>query len=420
MGLIDSSFDLNNLEKILILYNSNYNDNKNKFVYIDSSNEKTTLYYYKLVDSDYHSTRVIFQVMFEKELSFYKDYQIDSTFVRANSNQMNFAFNNQFFFDMNEKYYVYVKKLYGKSNFYLNKQKMDSLTDLSEFTKPIESYDNTNEYELINNKVIMVTGYQLLSFLISYNTLFDVYFQAFDVYNIKINQYLYHFNNIVKLLHQEKVYLLDFKVDHLIKLDDNFLDTIVNFYDEKGNIINTLDKSNRVITNLNGNNIKVRATQKDAFIYFYQKISNDLELKVIEFDKNQNGKNMKFTIKTKNNEPIKIEIIKDFGFTGYYPMLNREANDRIETQTSQTTIYIENVYDKLEYNLYKDEKYLIYILDSYQESFPKINLNNYEIGSLEYTDNLITKGNKYNFEIIPKNTKGSLILNAKIKKLNLL
>ena len=98
MGLIDSSFDLNNLEKILILYNSNYNDNKNKFVYIDSSNEKTTLYYYKLVDSDYHSTRVIFQVMFEKELSFYKDYQIDSTFVRANSNQMNLAFNNQFFF----------------------------------------------------------------------------------------------------------------------------------------------------------------------------------------------------------------------------------------------------------------------------------------------------------------------------------
>ena len=59
-----------------------------------------------------------------------------------------------------------------------------------------------------------------------------------------------------------------------------------------------------------------------------------------------------------------------------------------------------------------EEEYIIYIFDSFDENnFPIFNSQNYKIGKLEYIDNILIPGNKYNFQVINGNSKGSFILN---------
>ena len=134
---------------------------------------------------------------------------------------------------------------------------------------------------------------------------------------------------------------------------------------------------------------------------------------------------MKFTIKNKNSEyeGFTVGIIKDFCFEGYFPMINNKNNGHINTDGESmfyrdtTTIYIENLYDKLESQLHEKEKFIIYLYNIYDESgIPHFDLDKYDIGEPEYFDNLITPRNKYNFEVIPPNTNGAIILDSIAKK----
>ena len=62
---------------------------------------------------------------------------------------------------------------------------------------------------------------------------------------------------------------------------------------------------------------------------------------------------MKFNISNKNNKNIttNLNIIKDFGFPGYYPMINERSYNKIKVNKNQYEIYIENLYDKLTNNI---------------------------------------------------------------------
>ena len=235
----------------------------------------------------------------------------------------------------------------------------------------------------------------------NYNSLYDIYFQKVnDCEFVYLNRDLFPTNNLVKLFSENKHYYLNFTLDHLIKLDTNFLDANVIFTDENGtNYI--LNKNNKIIKDLKGNNIKL-TTNKKALLYFYYRIENYTEKGTIVLDKSTKGKNIKFEIK--NSKSI---LIKDICFKGYYPMLTNKSWQTI----NNNEVYVENIIDNLEYDLYEGENYIIYIFDSYDENNLPILIDN-EISNIVYYDNLLTPGNKYNFEVISKNSNSNIILNS--------
>ena len=152
----------------------------------------------------------------------------------------------------------------------------------------------------------------------------------------------------------------------------------------------------------------MRSTKK-ALLYFYQKINDaDAEIIEIEFNKTQKGKIMKFNVinKSEKTQDTNINIIKDFGFSGYYPMISEKSWDKVEGNQNQFTVFVENLYDQLEdEDLYEDEgeKLIIFI-------YP-FNEGELEISNITYVDNLLTIKNKYNIEVIHPNSSGVLIIN---------
>ena len=135
----------------------------------------------------------------------------------------------------------------------------------------------------------------------------------------------------------------------------------------------------------------MRSTKK-ALLYFYQKINDaDAEIIEIEFNKTQKGKIMKFNVinKSEKTQDTNINIIKDFGFSGYYPMISEKSWDKVEGNQNQFTVFVENLYDQLEdEDLYEDEgeKLIIFI-------YP-FNEGELEISNITYVDNLLTIKNK--------------------------
>ena len=349
----------------------------------------------------YFYSTLYFNFLFNNNLTDYLNkYQTDFTFKRFNNYNYESGFNTSYFFDINEDYYLYIKKYYGNSAVYKYSQEMDAMINLTQFQKPYFSYENSKKYELINNKLLIISGYQLFTFIMNYNSLYDIYFQKVnDCEFIQLNQALFPTNNLVKLFSENKYYYLNFTLDHLIKLDSNFLDAKVIFIDENG-VNYFLNKDNKIIKDLKGNNIKL-ITDKKALLYFYYRIQNYTEKGTIIFDKSKKGKNLYFNIK--NDEAI---LIKDICFKGYYPMLINQSWNTL----NDYSVDVDNIIDSLEYDLYEGENYIIYIFDSYDENNIPILIDN-EIIEFGYYDDLLTPRNKYNFEVIPKNSKGSIILN---------
>ena len=118
---------------------------------------------------------------------------------------------------------------------------------------------------------------------------------------------------------------------------------------------------------------------------------------------------MKFNITNVSGKEISanINIIKDFGFAGYYPMISERSWDKIKGNENQYTVYVENLYDKLiNDDLYENdgEKLIVYIYT--------INENEFKISDVTYAENLLTKKNNYNIEVIPANNNGVIILNV--------
>ena len=386
----------------------------NSFVLVNSSKEKTIIRSISYKDLNSEN----FKLIFNKDLEYFLDeYGPDSMFMRTNFISDDFTSKSFYLFNIEEKYYLYVKKYYGNTEIYQYNKKLDAWSNYYEIQESISSYDNPYGFISINNKLIILSGYHFFTFYMNYNSLFDFFIQKIDDLSlVEINSNMFKFNNLVKLFNPNKNYYLNFIVDHLIKIDNNFLDAEVQFTDANGTIYN-LNKSNRIIKDLVGSNVSL-ISDKEVLIYFYKKIENYSDSNVIAFDNNQKGKNIKFKItNNKNKGNLKLLLAKDFGFEGYYPMLNQKNWEGVNiSNNDDAIIYVDNYYDKIEYDLYENEKYLIYIFEKIDETdIPVLNSQNYKISEITYIDNLLSPGNKYNFEVIPPNSEGSLILSIKNK-----
>ena len=407
MVFFDKGYPLKNFSYIIFIQDLPYDS----YVYVNSTKEKTIIKgnIYKKVEN--------FNLILNKDLVYFMDkYGPDSMFIRTNFHSVDFITNSSYLFGIEEKYYLYVKKYYGSTDIYKYNKELNTLSNFTQFQEPISSYDNSYDYNSINNKLITFTGCNFFTFHMNYNSLFDFLIQKVeDLPIVEINSNMFKFNNLVKLFNPNKKYYLNFTIDHLIKLDNNFLDAEVIFTDDNGKVF-ILNKSNRIIKDLGGNNISL-ISDKQVLIYFYKKIPNYSDSNVIVFDSKQKSKNIKFKITNNNNESnLKLLLAKDFGFEGYYPMLNQKNWEELNINNNDTTIYVDNYYDKIEYDLYEDEKYIIYIFETFDESnIPILNSKNFKISDITYINNLLTPGNKYNFEVIPPNNEGSLILSTKNK-----
>ena len=416
-GIIVSSNE--NLGFIYSYYNENgiilnnkiiFIKNNWQYIYLNLTKEKSNIKYYTYDSSYYNNNNkhILFELIMKKDLNNYLNIEEnDSLFNRSIISDFSYIFRNKYFFNFDEKYYLYIKKIFGATKIYEFNKELNEFSDISPFFYPTNSYE---DYKLIENELIIISGYKLFNFIIGFNSLFDVYIQKVDdKENILINSAS---NNFVKILNKDKKYYLNLDHEYLIKLDNKFLNAKVSFKDENGNQ-NELSKDNKIIKDLKGSNIIITSTE-NALLYFYKKLVNYSDKGAIVYDKTQKGKNMKFNIKNKNNDLLNITIVKDFGYAGYYPMLKKEFWEKIELNSSNSTIFIENYYDNLNLNIDDNEDYIIYIFDSFDNNnMPYFNSENYEISNPEYIKNLLTPGNKYNFEVIPSNSIGNIILSPK-------
>ena len=408
LGFINNNFKEDNITNKILFFQNNRD-----YIYLNFANEKSTIKY-NTYDYFYYNNNKIylfFELILKKNLNNYLNIEEenDSFFKRSIISDFSYKFKNKYFFNFDEKYYLYIKKLFGTTKIYEFNQELNEFSDISQFFYPNNSYE---DYKLIENELIIISGYKLFSFIIEFNSLFDFYIQKVDdKENILINSTI---NNFAKLLNKGKKYYLNLDFEYLIKLDNKF-NAKVTFKDENGNQYE-LSKENKIIKDLKGNNIIVTSTE-NALLYFYKKLINYSDKGTIVFDKTKKGKNMKFNIKNKNNDKLNIIIVKDFGYSGYYPMLGEEYWEKIELNNSNnSTIFIENYYDKVNINntnIEDNEDYIIYIFVSFVNNMPHFNSENYEISNPEYIKNLLSPENKYNFEVIQPNSTGNIILSPK-------
>ena len=291
---------------------------EDSIIYIDSSQENTIFHYnFFYAVFKFYNYKFIFHDDIEKFLNKNKE---DSFYTRKISNNKNTEFFSYYFFDIQEEYYIYIKKYFGISNLYKYKKHLDLHIDVLKYMDFISYYDE-EIYEKVNDKLLIIKGTQIFNYFINYGTFFDFYIQKVKDFDyIDINKNVNKFNkNIVKLLNCEKKYFIKFELNHLIKLDNNFLDAEITFIDKLG-IKYILNSKNKII-NLKGNDFTVQSN-KIALIYFYEKIEKYTDKVILEFDKLNIGKNKEINITNINGYNLKIAVGKDFGFENHYPMID--------------------------------------------------------------------------------------------------
>ena len=378
------------------------------YIFVDSLNHTSTITSFSF-NNPYDDYK--FNIVTGNELeNAFKVSGNDYTFTRTSSHTTDFGFNSEYFFDMKDKYYLYVKKYFGNVNFYSYNKQLDRQTRINEIVKPIPSYE-VDDYKPINDEIIIISGYQFLTYYNTYGALYDIFIQKVnDFETININQSMSRFNNLVKLLNKDKIYTLNFKVDHYIKLDKKTSDAVVTFIDKNGNEY-YLNSNNRLLKSLSGENIRVKS-DKNALVYFYKKIEDTSKIKIIEFN-NTISENLILRFSKNSEYYSKLYIVKDFGYKECYPLADEMNWDVVEDNAG--ILMIENFDERLECDLDEDEKYIVYIFDSFDENnLPAFHHENWEL-SEKYYNNSITRGNKYNFEILPPNIENYIILYSKNK-----
>ena len=227
-------------------------------IYIDSSQENTIFHYnYFYAVFKFYNYKFIFHDDIEKFLNKNKE---DSFYTRKISNNKNTEFFSYYFFDIQEEYYIYIKKYFGISNLYKYKKHLDLHINVLKYMDFISYYDE-EIYEKVNDKLLIIKGTQIFNYFINFGTFFDFYIQKVKDFDyIDINKNVNKFNkNIVKLLNCEKKYFIKFELNHLIKLDNNFLDAEITFIDKLG-IKYILNSKNKII-NLKGNDFTLKSNK---------------------------------------------------------------------------------------------------------------------------------------------------------------
>ena len=172
MGMLSSISNDKSFTNLLFLdnYESHY------LIYVDSSKEKTYFKYYSYTKS--RNDEVNLNLILENNITYYLDeYGPDSLFMRTTSNHIDFIYNYSYLFGLDEEYYLFNKKYYGKINFYKYNKELNCFSDFIQLKDSYQFSNNLNEYDLVNNKLLIVSGYQLFIYFNSYGSLYDLYFQ---------------------------------------------------------------------------------------------------------------------------------------------------------------------------------------------------------------------------------------------------
>ena len=192
MAIITSQINMNYLTDFLIL--DNYE--KDYPIYIEPSIIDSTYTYYAFQNYKEKDSKIDFLIK-NNHLNYYFDIYrgVESIFLRDSSFNYEKNFNiNYFFYGIEEEYYLYYKKFYGDINFYQYNK------DLNEHSNISELITDEKDYNLINNKLVTISGYQLFTFLNSKDNLFDFYIQKVnDSEHIQLDSEVFQFNNLVKL-----------------------------------------------------------------------------------------------------------------------------------------------------------------------------------------------------------------------------
>ena len=405
-GIIVTS---DNKMKLLFNYNNSdftnkiiLKDDKENFIYINSTQENTFINCQFFEDDmEFYNYKLIMQNDIDYILN---KFNSDYFFIRKIYNEKNNQFFSYYFFDIKEKYYLYVKKYFGNFDLFKYKKELNLFSNISEYFKPISYYDK-ELYENINNKLIIITGTQFFNYYINHGTFFDFFIQKVNDNNyIDINPEINKYGkSTFKILNPKKNYYIKFELNHLIKLDNNFLEAEITIRNKYG-IKYILNKKNTII-NLSGNGYTLES-DKLALIYFYEKIENMNKIIGIKFNEYNNKiKIEQINIKNKIDEDIKIAIAKGFGFDGYYPVIDYNNLEIYEIPRKKTiNIYLENYFSLLGTNIYSDdlEKYFIYFFEIQKDNkIVLFNEKNFDYKISNKYD-VFTELYKFNFGIIPK------------------
>ena len=292
-----------------------------------------------------------------------------------------FEFYNFYVQKLNLKVNVYIKQLFGTSEIFECSNSLD-FKDLSLLTAPITKEKCENKKSILN-RLFTFDGTKIISGNLGPDSYFDIYIEINnedkdkDINISPIMERELQMTNTAKYLKKDVEYKLNFKADHLIKLEPGYDATITI---TNGQATTTLSSKYPTAT-ISGEGFTIKS-DNDAMVYFLGKLPEVItQIKI----KNEKGK----IVKISNIPDVNLLLI-DFGFEGYYPsaapIQNRIRDEKI--------IYLDNWYEKLQTKLVNNEYLYIYILSAGKE----VNLK------IEYLyQNLNNINNEFNIFLVPKN-----------------
>ena len=301
-----------------------------------------------------------------------------------------YEFYNAYLKQLKVKVNIYIKQLYGGSELYECNADDFNEKQLNPLTTPISNVKCKNKKSLFN-RLWSLDGTRIISGYLTPDSYYDVYAEIQNDENHVINlspvmiDTLRYFNN-AKYLKKDIEYILNFELNHLIKLEPGFNAEILITNGVQRLTINSQNPTVSVA----GKSYTIKSNN-DAMVYFFGRMNDLLKQLEIKIDESK-GKIIKI-----NNFDRKL--IMDFGFENYNPS-SIPMDTRIR---DNNVVYLDNIYEKMKVKLVPNEKFYIYGEESV--------INNLLI---EYIDkNLNNANNDYNIFLIPVNDKNnSIIINT--------
>ena len=334
-----------------------------KYLYIDKSNTDIII-----KTENYEPRFLFFSILNDETIENYLSFmESKKIYINKRLNTDQISINDLFNIYIDKfdiKYNLYIKKYYGEIQLYESEYVLNNIKDnITILSKPINNLKNKKS---VFNRLIQLDKNKIITGYLSTNSFMDIYLEKDDNKDI----YLSEFKNR-KYFKKGIEYHFHFYLNHLIKLEPQFKSEIIIYNEDTKIILNNNNQTGIII----GNNYKLKVT-KNAMVYFYPRF-NKFQ-KRIDPEKDQ-------IIEIKNRNIFVFSI--DFGFEGFEPPNM--------TYYSQSILYMENIYNKLETELAKGE-YLYIYYDSLKEDDIEINYINNAIINTAY---------KFNFISINKNMK---------------
>ena len=325
--------------------------------------------------------------------------------IRAYSDLNRFyEFFNFYFKDFEENVNIYINKIYGGTEFYECNEDSINIKQLSKLTTPISTCNNKKS---VFNRLFSLKGSKLIMGYLSPNSYFDIYVEYNEDENdiIKIPSVSENTaNSASKYIRKNIDYKIDFIVDHMVKIESEKNIEVIIYNSEESIKLN----SDSSTAHIEGKNYFVR-TNIDTMIYFFGRLNS--YIKQIKIDPIQKGKNIKITA----NKKCELYYCLDIGFEGFNPLNSAILINKLyelELDPNSRPLFIENIYEKIEKKLAKNENLYLY--------FGNKNVNDIRF-KIEYiNENINHPNNDYNFNVIPKNSQNKCLVINNFRKRKIL